>query len=108
MPQIRRIRIVNISYNNGKRLIPDELFDLTDETGRAGLNTLISLINGGGKSVLVQLMMQPVLPRAHASSRKIEEFFTRSGDHGFILLEWMLDKNPMSIFEADLSYMTMA
>lgn len=93
MPQIRRIRIVNISYNNGKRLIPDELFDLTDETGRAGLNTLISLINGGGKSVLVQLMMQPVLPRAHASSRKIEEFFTRSGDHGFILLEWMLDKN---------------
>ena len=61
MPQIRRIRIVNISYNNGKRLIPDELFDLTDENGSAGLNTLISLINGGGKSVLVQLMMQPYL-----------------------------------------------
>lgn len=93
MPQIRRIRIVNISYNNGKRLIPDELFDLTDEEGSAGLNTLISLINGGGKSVLVQLMMQPVLPRAHASSRRIEEFFTRSGDHGFILLEWQLENS---------------
>jgi len=93
MPQIRRIRIVNINYNNGKRLIPDELFDLTDENGREGLNTLISLINGGGKSVLVQLMMQPVLPRAHASSRRIEEFFTRSGDHGFIMLEWMLDNS---------------
>ena len=75
MPRIRRIRIVNINYNNGKRLIPDELFDLTDENGHEGLNTLISLINGGGKSVLVQLMMQPILPRAHASSRKIEEFF---------------------------------
>ena len=93
MPQIRRIRIVNINYNNGKRLIPDELFDLTDENSRKGLNTLISLINGGGKSVLVQLMMQPVLPRAHASSRRIEEFFTRSGDHGFIMLEWMLDNS---------------
>ena len=91
MPQIRRIRIVNISYNNGNRLIPDELFDLRDENDRSGLNTLISLINGGGKSVLVQMMMQPVLPRAHASSRRIEEFFTRSGDHGFILLEWMLE-----------------
>lgn len=93
MPQIRRIRIVNISYNNGKRLIPDELFDLTDENGREGLNTLVSLINGGGKSVLVQLMMQPILPRAHASSRKIEEFFMRSGDHGYIMLEWLLDNS---------------
>ena len=93
MPQIRRIRIVNISYNNGKRLIPDELFDLTDENGNAGLNTLISLINGGGKSVLVQLMMQPVLPRAHASSRKIEDYFTHSRDHGYILLEWALDNS---------------
>ncbi len=93
MPRIRRIRIVNINYNNGKRLIPDELFDLTDENGHEGLNTLISLINGGGKSVLVQLMMQPILPRAHASSRKIEEFFTHSSDHGFIMLEWMLDNS---------------
>ncbi len=93
MPQIRRIRIVNISYNNGKRLIPDELFDLTDENGSAGLNTLISLINGGGKSVLVQLMMQPVLPRAHASSRKIEDYFTHARDHGYILLEWALDNS---------------
>jgi hypothetical protein len=93
MPQIRRIRIVNISYNNGKRLIPDELYDLTDENGREGLDTLISLINGGGKSVLTQLMMQPILPRAHASSRRIEEFFTRSDDYGFIILEWMLDNS---------------
>lgn len=97
MPQIRRIRIVNISYNNGKRLIPDELFDLTDENGNAGLNTLISLINGGGKSVLVQLMMQPVLPHAHASSRKIEDYFTHSRDHGYILLEWMLDNSSMCL-----------
>ena len=62
MPQISKIRIVNFYYNNGHRMIPDELYDITDAEGKHALDTLISLINGGGKSVLVQLMMQPALP----------------------------------------------
>lgn len=68
MPQISKIRIVNFYYNNGHRMIPDELYDLSDIEGKKALDTLISLINGGGKSVLVQLMMQPVLPKAKALS----------------------------------------
>ena len=91
MPQISKIRIVNFNYNDGNRFIPDELYDLTSpETGNA-LNTLFNLYNGGGKTVLVQLMMQPVHPKVMAGGRRIEDYFVHSGDHSFILLEWELD-----------------
>ena len=91
MPQISKIRIVNLNYNDGNRFIPDELYDLeSPETGEA-LNTLFNLNNGGGKTVLVQLMMQPIHPKAMAGGRRIEEYFSRTGDHSYILLEWNLD-----------------
>lgn len=96
MPQITKIRIVNFRYNDGRRLIADELFDLEREDGGAA-DVLISLANGGGKSVLVQLMMQPVLPKARVAGRKIESFFTRSTDHCFIVLEWSLDESKMKL-----------
>lgn len=91
MPQISKIRIVNFNYNDGNRFIPDELYDLASpDTGKA-LNTLFNLNNGGGKTVLVQLMMQPVHPRAMAGGRRIEDYFSHTGDHSYILLEWNLD-----------------
>ena len=93
MPQINKIRIVNFTYNDGKRFIPDELYDLSSSKSKFGeaLNSLFNLKNGGGKTVLVQLIMQPVHPRAMAGGRRIEEYFVRPGDHTFILLEWNLD-----------------
>ena len=90
MPQINKIRIVNLNFNDGNRFIPDELYDLTSDRGEA-LNSLFNLNNGGGKTVLVQLMLQPVHPRAMAGGRRIEDYFARPGDHAFILLEWNLD-----------------
>ena len=90
MPQINKIRIVNFSYNDGNRFIPDELYDLSTDKGEA-LNSLFNLNNGGGKTVLVQLMMQPVHPRAMAGGRRIEDYFGRSTDHSYILVEWNLD-----------------
>ena len=94
MPQLSRIRIVNFQYNNGKRLIPDELYDFTDSRENACANTLIALINGGGKSVLVQLMLQPVLPGAKVSKRRIEDFFPSASCHCYVLLEWRKDNSP--------------
>lgn len=90
MPQISKIRIVNLYYNDGNRLVPDELYDLRSNQGEC-LNTLFHLANGGGKSVLTQFLMQPVLPGAKASGRKITQFFTRPAEHCFILLEWKKD-----------------
>lgn len=85
MPQISKIRIVNFNYNDGNRFIPDELYDLASpDTGKA-LNTLFNLNNGGGKTVLVQLMMQPVHPKAMAGGRRIEDYFSHTGDHSYAL-----------------------
>lgn len=93
MPQISKIRIVNCNYNDGKRLIPDELYDLASAESGEALNSLFNLNNGGGKTVLVQLMMQPVNPKAMAGGRHIEDYFVRPGDHAYILIEWNKDNS---------------
>lgn len=93
MPQLNKIRIVNFFYNDGNRLIADELYDFKNTDAKAP-NVLINLANGGGKSVLVQLIMQPILPKAKASGRKIESFFTKPEYHSYVLLEWQKDNSP--------------
>lgn len=90
MPQISKIRIVNFRFNDGKRLIADELYDFEQED-RGVSDVLINLANGGGKSVLVQLMMQPIIPKAKVAGRRIESFFTKASDHCFVVTEWSLD-----------------
>ena len=94
MPRISKVRIVNFTYNDGKRLIADELFNFENSAKDDALNVLINLENGGGKSVLVQLMMQPVLPRAKVAGRKIESFFGSVRDHCYVVLEWLKDGSP--------------
>ena len=93
MPQISKIRIVNFNYNDGKRLIADELYDFASAQQDEARNVLINLANGGGKSVLVQLMMQPIIPKAKVAGRRIELFFTKPTDHCFVLLEWLKDNS---------------
>lgn len=90
MPQISKIRIVNFQYNDGKRLIADELYDFESKK-KGPSDVLINLANGGGKSVLVQLMMQPIIPKAKVAGRRIESFFTKATDHCYVAIEWALD-----------------
>lgn len=96
MPQITKLRIVNFQYNEGKRLIADELYHFSSGNQSAS-DVLINLANGGGKSVLVQLIMQPVIPRAKVAGRRIESFFTKAADHCYVVLEWALDHSPMKL-----------
>lgn len=93
MPQISKVRIINFNYNDGKRLIADELYDFASKEKDDALNVLINLANGGGKSVLVQLMMQPIIPKAKVAGRKIESFFNKASDHCFVLIEWIKDNS---------------
>ena len=86
MPKINRVRIVNFSYNGNKRHIIDELFDFY-----GGENALLSLANGGGKSVLVQAMLQPILPKLTLLKRKFSDFFVSRTTPSYIMLEWKLD-----------------
>ena len=93
MPQISKVRIVNFNYNDGKRLIADELYDFASKEKDDALNVLINLANGGGKSVLVQLMMQPIILKAKVAGRKIESFFNKASDHCFVIIEWIKDNS---------------
>lgn len=93
MPQIAKVRIVNFNYNDGKRLIADELYDFESKEKGDAFNVLINLANGGGKSVLVQLMMQPIIPKAKVAGRRIESFFNKTSDHCFVLIEWIKDNS---------------
>ena len=88
MPKINRVRIVNFSYNDNNRHIIDELFDFY-----GGENALLSLSNGGGKSVLVQAMLQPVLPKATLLGRKFGDFFAGRKTPAYIMTEWKLDED---------------
>ena len=86
MPKINRVRIVNFSYNNNNRHIIDETFDFY-----GGENALLSLVNGGGKSVLVQIMLQPILPKISLQKREIKDFFLGKKAPSYIMIEWKLD-----------------
>jgi DNA repair exonuclease SbcCD ATPase subunit len=86
VPKINRVRIVNFSYNDNNRHIIDELFDFY-----GGENALLSLSNGGGKSVLVQAVLQPVLPKAALLGRKFGDFFAGTRTPSYIMTEWKLD-----------------
>lgn len=86
MPKINRIRITNFSYNNNHRHIIDEIFDFYN-----GENALLSLANGGGKSVLVQTMLQPIVPKTKLLGRPLSDFFIGKKDPVYIMIEWLLD-----------------
>ena len=86
MPRINRIRIINFSYNNDSRHILDETFNF-----HGGENALLNLANGGGKSVLVQLFMQPVVPGVTIQGRRIASFFRKKKLPAYIMIEWKLD-----------------
>lgn len=86
MSKISAIRLINLNYNNNAIRISDETFQMN------GQSTLLSLRNGGGKSVLVQMIMAPFVHKRYrdAKERPFESYFTTNRP-SFILVEWQLD-----------------
>ena len=87
MSKIHKIRFVNLNYNYNTMKIDDEIFYLNGE------NTMLNLRNGGGKSVLVQMIMAPFVNRRYRNTkdRAFESYFT-SRTPTYILVEWKLDE----------------
>lgn len=87
MSKINAIRLINLNYNNNAIKISDEIFHMNGES------TLLSLRNGGGKSVLVQMVMAPFVHKRYrdAKDRPFESYFT-TAKPTFILVEWVLDQ----------------
>lgn len=88
MSRIEKIRILNLNYNGNTIRIDDEIFDL------AGESTLISLRNGGGKSVLVQMIVSLFVNKSYRDfgERPFKSYFTTNRPT-FIITEWKLDQN---------------
>ena len=88
MSKINAIRLINLNYNYNGIRIDDETFNL------GGDSSLLSLRNGGGKSVLVQMMIAPFVHKRYRDSkdRPFASYFT-TNKPTFILIEWKLDGN---------------
>ena len=86
MSKINAVRFINLNYNNNAMKINDECMQFS------GKSTLLSLRNGGGKTVLVQMMTAPFVHRGKQKTkdRPFESYFTPAKP-SFILVEWLLD-----------------
>lgn len=86
MSKINAVRFINLNYNNNVMKINDECMQFS------GKSTLLSLRNGGGKTVLVQMMTAPFVHRGKQKTkdRPFESYFT-TAKPSFILVEWLLD-----------------
>ena len=86
MSKVNAVRFINLNYNNNAIRISDETFQM------GGRSTLLSLRNGGGKSVLVQMMTAPFVHKQYRKTkdRPFESYFT-SSKPTFIMVEWKLD-----------------
>lgn len=86
MSKMNAVRIINLNYNNNAIRVNDETFHFNGES------TLLSLRNGGGKSVLVQMLLAPFVHKRYrdAKDRPFESYFT-TNKPTFIMVEWLLD-----------------
>ncbi|PKR77834.1 hypothetical protein CEY16_07855 [Halalkalibacillus sediminis] len=97
MPRINRLRISGLHYDSMKKKYLDRTFDFND--GYEAANTLISMINGGGKGVLLQTIFQVLMPGTawgEEGNRKYQQFFYNEREtfkpYTFhVLIEWQLD-----------------
>ena len=100
MPSINRIRVNNVKYNFGTQFYDDFTMRLY------GKNTLYDLANGGGKSVLMLLLLQNMIPNCTLDDKQpIEKLFRTGNGNTTIhsLVEWKLDQSDK---EDGYRYMT--
>ncbi len=89
MPHINRIRVNNVKYNFGTQFYDDFIMRFS------GKNTIYDLANGGGKSVLMLLLLQNLIPNCTLDEKQpIEKLFRGDGSQVIhSLIEWKLNKN---------------
>lgn len=87
MPHINRIRVNNVKYNFGTQFYDDFIMRFSCK------NTIYDLANGGGKSVLMLLLLQNLIPNCTLDEKQpIEKLFRTSEGSKTIhsLIEWRL------------------
>ncbi len=87
MSKINAVRFINLNYNYNMFRISDETLYFNGES------TLVKMDNGGGKSVLIQMLTAPFVQRRYRNvkDRPFASYFT-SPKPTFILVEWQLEQ----------------
>lgn len=92
MPHINRIRVNNVKYNFGTQFYDDFVMRFS------GKNTIYDLANGGGKSVLMLLLLQNMIPNCTLDEKQpIEKLFRTGSGSSTIhsLIEWKLNPDDV-------------
>ncbi|MEA1961627.1 MAG: hypothetical protein U9N81_10225 [Bacillota bacterium] len=88
MPHVNRIRLVNVGNTNSTQFY-DEF-----HMGLFGRNVTYDLINGGGKTFLIQMILQTILPNSYLDKKNpLKNIFEGGKDRtSHIVVEWLLDE----------------
>lgn len=94
MAKLNGYRIVNLTYNikdDNSRTFTNRIMDQHFELD--GLQTLMLLQNGGGKSVQIQMLISPFVSPKHRDfgNRPFTDYFTDDKTPTYIATEWLLD-----------------
>ena len=90
MPQINRVMVNNVKYNFVTQFYDDFMMRFNCR------NTIYDLANGGGKSLLMLLLMQNMIPNCTLDEKQpIEKLFRKGSGNTCIhsLVEWKLDSH---------------
>jgi chromosome segregation ATPase len=87
MPHINSIRLVNVHFNNATQFYDDFRID------PGGLNTTYDLENGGGKSLLLLMLLQTILPKSYLRKEKPVSLLFQGGKDrtSHVAVEWLLE-----------------
>lgn len=87
MPHINAIRLVNVYFNNATQFYDDFYMEL------GGQNTTYDLENGGGKSLLLLMFLQTVLPKSYLRKEKPLSLLFQGGKErtSHVAVEWILE-----------------
>ena len=88
MPHINGLRLVNVHYNNATQFYDDFRLEL------GGKNATYDLENGGGKSLLLLMLLQTVLPKSFLRKEKPVSLLFQGGKErtSHVAVEWVLEE----------------
>ena len=88
MPHINSIRLVNVHFNNATQFYDDFRMEL------GGKNTTYDLENGGGKSLLLLMILQTVLPKTYLRKENPLSLLFQGGKDrtSHVAVEWILEE----------------
>ena len=88
MPHIKNFRVANVHFNNATQFYDD--FNMKFE----GKNATYDLENGGGKSLLLLMLLQTVLPKSFLRKEKPVSLLFQGGKDrtSHVAVEWILEE----------------